>query len=259
MKTEIRTITPKTASEMLKGNTRNRHVSDNHVNRLAAAILAGEWKLNGDAIRMNGGKLIDGQHRLHAVIKSGKPIRTLVVSGLDDDVFDTIDIGRKRTGANTLEVFGEKNAALLAGALRIIKLILAGKAPHNTSITNVEMAQVLAEHPDARESCTRISGLHMVRQMLRPSVAVALHYLFKCRDAEMADLFFSALNEGANLMPTDPVHVLRQRLIGTRSGNLRLNLNSQAAFTIKAWNACIRGEKIRCLKWVDKEAFPEIQ
>lgn len=114
----VQTITPETASRFLQMNTGNRRLRKNHVDRLAESMARGEWKMNGDAIRIGyDGKLVDGQHRLSACVKSGIPFESIVVSGIKNDVFDTIDKGMKRQVADSLYVQGEVNTPMLAGAM----------------------------------------------------------------------------------------------------------------------------------------------
>ena len=52
----------------------------------------GEWKLNGKSICFDwNGRLLNGQHRLSAVVRSGVPLTTLVVRGLDPALVPTQD------------------------------------------------------------------------------------------------------------------------------------------------------------------------
>lgn len=259
MKTEVRTINPKQASEMLKGNTRNRNVSTPHVNRLAAAMRAGEWKVNGDAIRFNGVQLIDGQHRLHAIIKSGVTIKTLVITDLPPDVFDSIDIGKQRSGGNTLEAAGEKYPKLIAAALRKLKWILKGRADEIDAITNVEVMRGLAEHPEIRRAAARIMCSKVVKSLIPPGALVALHYLFCKKDETLAELFIASLDEGSGLVVHDPIYWLRQRLVQNKCNAAKLQTGHMMALTIKAWNAMRGGEKVRTLKWNSGEKFPVIR
>ena len=66
----LETITPAQAAEWLKGNTVNRRLVLHHVERLASEMLAGEWRITGDCIKLNGDRLLDGQHRLQAIVQS---------------------------------------------------------------------------------------------------------------------------------------------------------------------------------------------
>ncbi len=116
MKIDIVMITPKMAADMLKMNTRNRPLSKGRVTTIKRAIENGEWKLNGDAIRFSTtGVLLDGQTRLSAIVESDRAVESLVVTGLPDDVFGTIDInGSARTAADVLAIKKIPNYKLVA-------------------------------------------------------------------------------------------------------------------------------------------------
>lgn len=258
MKTEVLLINPKKAAEMLRGNHRNRNISHIHVSRLAKAMAADEWKLNGDAIRFNGTDLIDGQHRLNAIIKSGKSIKTLVITELECDVFDSIDVGKLRSAANTLQAQGEKNTKLLGAALRNVRNVLSNRVVNNDGITNVEIIRGLEQHPDLRRSVERIHSLKIVKSLIPGGWAAALHYLFNLKDEAMAELFFDALETGSISAASDPVHVLRQRLLLNNGSASKLLGNHIAALVVKSWNAVLKNEKIKILRWSNTEPFPQL-
>ena len=69
----IEKITPAIAKSMLTKNTCNfRRPDQARVTRYSDEQSRGKWKLTGDAIVFaNTGELLNGQHRLLAVIKSG--------------------------------------------------------------------------------------------------------------------------------------------------------------------------------------------
>lgn len=91
-------ITPETAERMLRRNYLNRRVNARAVDRYAARMKAGQWRESNDAICFdNRGNLINGQHRLMAVVKSGVSIRCDVKTGLDPECVYTIDTARTRS------------------------------------------------------------------------------------------------------------------------------------------------------------------
>lgn len=96
---EVFTVSPKVAEFLLNLNwPNNRPLMDTVVDRYAAAISHGHWKLNGESLIMSSeGNMIDGQHRLWAVVSSGAPIRTMITFGVDSSTFDTINSGRARS------------------------------------------------------------------------------------------------------------------------------------------------------------------
>lgn len=97
MKFEIVKVTPELASAWLALNTDNRKLRPTHVRALSDAMKRGEWMVNHQPVALNGTRLLDGQHRLTALIKSGLPyVEMSVITGAPSDSFKTIDIGAKR-------------------------------------------------------------------------------------------------------------------------------------------------------------------
>lgn len=96
METKIEVITPEIARNMLTDNVRNRILRRKHVARLATSMRRGEWKLTHQGIAYSSdGELIDGQHRLHAIILAGVPVKMMISFGVDD--FIAIDRGASRS------------------------------------------------------------------------------------------------------------------------------------------------------------------
>jgi hypothetical protein len=124
MKTEILTVTPEMASMMLLGNRDNRKVKQTVVDYLANEIKLGRWQLTHQGVAISEtGRLLDGQHRLLAIVKSGIPCKMMVTTGAHDETFMVLDSGVKRnlsdhTGLNkrtsetlTLAVYIQRNRA----------------------------------------------------------------------------------------------------------------------------------------------------
>ncbi|NIN63676.1 MAG: ParB N-terminal domain-containing protein, partial [Anaerolineae bacterium] len=112
IRTFVQTITESWAIRKLeeaKTEVQNRNVSDKHVDFLVREIKEGRWVENGVPIILDeDGFLVDGQHRLWAIIKSGQPVRALIVQGVDrDDALPTIDLNRR--SRNFADVLVMKN------------------------------------------------------------------------------------------------------------------------------------------------------
>ena len=115
-------ISPSTATKYLKKNMVNRNLSDSRVNAYASDMRNGNWKLNAEGIKFNAkGELVDGQHRLNAVIKSGKTVAFLVVRGIDDDV-SIFDRGRNRSEFDSLQIEGMSKEVANSQTVAIAKL-----------------------------------------------------------------------------------------------------------------------------------------
>ena len=120
---KVETITPEIAKTMLGENVNNRRISRDNVNLFAREMRNGEWRFNGEAIKFGkDGRLLDGQHRLLAVIAADKPLTTLVIRGLEDETQQTMDSGKTRTLGDVLTLRGEKNSTQLASLARAVYL-----------------------------------------------------------------------------------------------------------------------------------------
>jgi hypothetical protein len=255
------TITPEMAQKILnEKNTLNRPLSDKHVAKLVDEIREGRWRVNGDTIRMGKTRLLDGQHRLWAIVLSGIPVQTFLVEGLDDDVFQTIDgLHRRRTAADTLSLRGERNASRLAAALVVVDKYMTGRSDRTVDYTPGEVAELLDEYPGIRDSIQtqcKASGL------LPGSLYDACHYLFSQKDPTLADEFVDKVSRGVGLEEGSPWYTLRNRLLQNSMSKAKLTRPYMFALTIKAWNCARGGKKMKQLRWRDKgetaEPFPVI-
>jgi hypothetical protein len=248
----IQTITPTIARGMLEANKGNRPRADKHVKKLALAMKNGEWKFNGEAIKFNGDKLVDGQHRLSAIVESGVSVQTLVIRNLDDDVFDTIDQGKKRTMGDTLSVLGEKHYNQLASVLRMTDAYYTGtintNKPHNPS--NADADRLLGAYPEARRSVDYVSKSG-IRKHVQASVAGTFHCIASRVDGvapEDVDTFVQRVATGVGLQETDAEYKLRDKLIENRTSAAKLPQRVLLAYWIKAWNLHRKGKPVKILR-----------
>ena len=114
MRSEIVTITPEMAREMLDKNMKsNRRMNHDTILRYARIMKAGGWNLTHQGIAFDcNGNLIDGQHRLNAIIQANIPVQMMVtydVERHDGEAF-TIDVGRRRTTLNIMQISGIEDA-----------------------------------------------------------------------------------------------------------------------------------------------------
>lgn len=260
MKINKVTITPADAERMLKLNTSNRPVNWNHVRYLAREMSLGRWKLNGDTICMSDAKLIDGQHRLLAIIQSGVTIQAMLVEGLASDVFDTKDVGRRRSASDTLAVRGEVETKNLAAALAVVDKYLTGRMNQCVRYSNADIEELLENHPGVRES---IGKTRETKKLLPKSVLTGCHYLFAQKDQDAADKFVSSLISGKDLNEGDAIYLLRERLMNNALAKAKLRAEYIMALLIKAWNYCRVGASVRQLRFRQEgdcpESFPIVQ
>lgn len=254
------TITPEQAQDILGGNTHNRHLHERHVRRLVSALTDGRWRFNGESIKIaRDGTLVDGQHRLVACVRTGIPIETLVVYGVDPDSYTTIDIGAKRTTSDALSREGIKNSAAIGGALRWILALKSRKAHIGNIILDPD--QVLEEYIKLKNIDRSSNIYNSVAQLISPSPAIALHFLFAEKDPDAADEFFSDLGSGVGLQDGDPVLTLRNKLIEAKIKNRlkrHVTPSETVALVIRAWNGRRTGRRLSLIKGLVKNASGEM-
>ncbi len=90
--------TPELAAMMLELNKRNRKLSESVVGKYVAEIEFGEWYASSAGVGVSEeGILLDGQHRLAAVVKSEKTVPLLFVWNLPAMAQQKIDRQKKRS------------------------------------------------------------------------------------------------------------------------------------------------------------------
>lgn len=141
---------------MLAANTSNRPLSKAVVRGYAEAIRRGEWMVTHQGIAFDtGGVLVDGQHRLAAIVEAGQPVDVLVVSGVDAATFDVLDVGKRRNAADVLAIEGEKSTSMLAAMVRTVWLYEnrpdANWSSGSAGVSNHQIVATLARHPKLRE------------------------------------------------------------------------------------------------------------
>jgi hypothetical protein len=96
MQIRVEKITPDVAKALLVGNTANRNISKLHVARLAREMELGRWQTSHQGIAVaTCGRILDGQHRLHAIVSSGVTVTMAVARDVPEDTFDVIDLNNK--------------------------------------------------------------------------------------------------------------------------------------------------------------------
>lgn len=96
---EERIITPAEAEELLTRNFNNRPLRKSVVTRYANDMRSGSW--NSEAINPicidSHGKLIQGQHRLQAIVDSGVPIKLHIQKNVSETAYLSMDTGAPRS------------------------------------------------------------------------------------------------------------------------------------------------------------------
>lgn len=256
---QVITLTPELATDLLERNGQNRPLSDQHVKRIANQIRQNKWRFNGDTIKIaSTNDVLDGQHRLWAVIEAKKPVETVIVYGIEKEAFSTIDtISRQRSGADVLSLAGlQRHTRHTAEAIKWLlrwqrKCLSTYRAPQNR-IENSDVEEAFAKHPTITDAVERVAKL---RRIVNPSIMGFLFYVIYNRDAYLAERLVATLENPARVALTDPIFKLRQYL--TSDHERTKDPLMTIALAIKAVNAAKAGKKMERLAWRNQGDKPE--
>jgi len=267
---EIIDITPDIASKWLKESEfNNRNISRDNLNKICSDIEKGMWVFDGNPIRFNGdGDVIDGQHRLTAIIRTGKTVKSLVIKGIADRAKLTIDTGNQRKVSDILHFDGHKNVSALASAARLLAAteqfdgdLLRYVKLSRRSYSQQTINDVVESHPEIHDSIAYINNKKTATKLLGKGVASYLHYIIsKSKHGHMANEFFDKFDSGLGLEDGSPIGALRNSLM---TGNQRhisgaTYIVMKCASTIKAWNYFVKDGKVKYIRYSLTETFPTL-
>lgn len=136
-------VTPAKAAEWLKNNFRNRKLIKGAIDAYARDMLTGAWVATHQGVAFNDrDELIDGQHRLHAIVRSGVTVRMMVTFGLPAAIpghemttMDAVDRGATRSvGDQLLVQHGIKNGGQIAAICASLANVCCGERTRRSSV-----------------------------------------------------------------------------------------------------------------------------
>lgn len=242
----VEAFTPQEAAHVLKHDNYedNRPIAKAWVDYLARQIEGGLWKMNGEPLIFDGdGKLLDGQHRLAAIAKSGKTVPVMVVRGIDTDTFSTMDQGRNRSSGQVFRMREEKHSHLLSAICRkVYGWEVKGVPRAKGKVSPDELWLVLAVYGDELRSAAQ-RAIEMRRSVpIDGSTIGFCYFLFKQARPRKAEAFFETLSSGVPVSgKRDAACVLRDRLFREATKHRRWRPDELFALIVRAWNHYDRG------------------
>lgn len=215
--TAIERITPAQAERYLERNTINRKMKENHILRIASDMAEGRWHVNGSSIVFNSdGTLLDGQHRLAAVVRSGVPVDMLVVRGVSKAAMTTIDANVARSAGDVAHMQGHANTNHLVGVIRLIISLKANNSSTGLTASTGAVMEFLRMHPRLADSVIVATKFN---RTLPVSPVAAWHYLAFYIGGFIGDVerAVGVMETGIPAYENDAIHVFRERAIRDRS------------------------------------------
>lgn len=261
----IETITPAKAQEYLNNNTYNRPLSDVYVNALADQMKRGQWRMNGEPVIFSGsGRLLDGQHRLAAIVRSGVSVEMAVTRGVDEDTFATIDTGKGRTAGDVFAIAGIRNYVVIAAGLAKFAMMAKGynnflDGSSNYKIRKITRQDLLDEYyrtPELYQDISRsVDRFYKAGRLMKSSeIFAVMAYLIKVKhhSRHSVEAFFTALCVGS-YSDCKTINIYRNMLIRDMSSQVRMTAAVKRNLLARTWNAYVQRKDLKRLVWQEKD------
>lgn len=229
-RTEWVMVTPDVAKKLLGINyDKQRNINRSRVDLYARDMKNGHWNSQScNPIRISSdGKVIDGQHRLLAVVESGAsiPMKIVFGGGNAEELFDYMDNTLSRTAAQFLKTKNANAVAALSKAVLCLKhgstLTSALKGAYkyiktdNTTISQSPTRLEIVEH--ARENASEFEEITTKARAINASIGanpltigLAIWCITKLHNAYMLDEYVDGFKD---LAPENRTIALAQATI----------------------------------------------
>lgn len=246
--TTIETWGPAEAAAALATMKRNRLLSPMTARKYANDMAAGRWQFTGESIQFDEDEcLINGQHRCTglASLPPETRITFLVVRGIPDDAQMVMDQGRIRQTGQQLQMRGVRNAAMVAGGVRIFLahqtgLMFRDNTAAREVITTAYIEEWVQSNRETVESLNEIATFVKASDA-PPSVAYAAALIFWKKNPTATVDFFRTLAKGG-AREDSSITVLDKRLQRHRREGIKISNRDTLGLYIQAWNAWRKGQ-----------------
>lgn len=209
----VKNISPEYAEKLLATNHVNQRKLKSHVvDSYVRAMKSGLWTAgNAESIKFSDtGELIDGQHRLSAVVKSGVSVNMFVMTGIKEKNIICIDNGAARNLGDVLRVTGNVkykiNTNSLAAFIRHFhyqKMISSEESSessvrHRHKLCSIEAIKLYQEMKHLDQLLTQFTQLfsNKIIKRMPQSVGMLMFYLFYPINKEVTFKILKTLENG---------------------------------------------------------------
>lgn len=250
----VENVTPVMATELLKASRGNfRPIDRSRVMKYATEMTHGKWDFNGETIKLNGNMIVDGQHRLSAIARSGVTIKCIVIRNLDQSAGRTIDSGKPRRVSDWVRFKGKKNARSITAIARNVmshkhgrwgcQSVMAGLITDSEIIDYIEANGEILQDAHIMANNNKI----LVESILGAVMVIAADGFLPSTNP-MCKWFCDAIKTGIGLSENDPVLLLRNKFADVTALRKESPFMQKMLLTV-AWNKTAKGESVKILKF----------
>jgi hypothetical protein len=240
-------VTPQIAEAWLEGhNPRNRKLVNSRVATYARDMRKGRWQFNGVPIQFDTeGNLLNGQHRLWAIVESGTTQPISVWEGLDPEAQRTIDTGLGRTARQQLAMDKVPNSSVAAALARSYIIWEQGQLTSRSYVvSSSEVIEFIEKNMDAVTRVARaVAKPTATLKIPRGPLGAFVYKAFELYPEAVVDRFLDQLATGAGLDEGDPILVLRNRLVADQQKRRKNEPHVVMYYLVHTWRSALNGRK----------------
>lgn len=196
MNTQTMTVTPELAASWLESNTQNRSMSKVTVERYANDMKNGNWALNHQGIAFDSdGVLVDGQHRLQAVVKSSTQVKMAVTWGASRSGVDELRPRSTHDAIRCANLSDWIETRHLQISRQMISTFSDGTV-NGRVVSTTDILKFTEQHRDVIEFSAdqfRTARRGVSAAMVKASVAVAAYYYPREKLADFVSMLYSGV------------------------------------------------------------------
>lgn len=264
MKHAIVEIAPSMAKDWLeKVPSYQRKFVPDWVNKYAQDMEAGNWTVTHQGIAFDSkGDLVDGQHRLHAIIKFGHPVKILVTRDAPATTYNHTDLGAARRVTDVLQSGGDGwiNSEVIAIA-RHLENAHAGSGANAAirgGLSPFEAKRICYAHRNAITFVLSNIPRHVRGVTVAPVLAaVAAGWYWEDDRVGIANFLRLLVNGVAEDPERDSVAIKLRDFLRDNSGGASTGFRQEANLkTQRVLKAYLRCEKLAKIQMPEKQCYP---
>ena len=247
-------FTPEMCVQLLQNQAPNRTIRTHRVRKIQRCMENDIFVPNGQTIIIDkNGQLQDGQHRLHACLRSQKGFISMVVLDVDPKVTNTIDTGSNRILGDTFVMGGVKSSGVKSRVARFGYLwenflpdIVSHKGFTKNMMLLIDQNSVFEyyqKHKQEIDYCCSLYDSHSMYDIIFQTGGATLafsHLTLNAVDRAKAQRFFDAWLTGKMPNSWRLMEINRQKILN-RSSDVRLTESSRLSMLFGLWNILIGG------------------
>lgn len=255
---ELIEVAPAQAAAWLDQNENNRPINWNYVAQLARDMKAGRFACTHQGIAFDtSGRLIDGQHRLWAIVDADVPVRVRVFRNEPPENIVHIDGNCPRRAADRMTL-GRSLGTVRADELATLRAMLGGISMAYRRRTLQEEMDLLEQHREAIHSTYELLPGRRPAGIANCMVRSVLARAWYCMTDDMLlGRFCEVLRTGVSGPERErPIVLLRNQLLDLRrQPTTREVRQRQYALTSRALVAYLDEEPLTLLRAPATELF----